>query len=135
MNLLALAAVVVVVLRAHTAPADEARRVALFGCGFLMALGLGTLNDVVAVFSPGGWLEYLRSSPAVVSLGMLRFPGVVLLWYSVLAVRVPHLREAIRRPADGCCCAAACSRRPGHRRSWRWGGWLRAVPSARSARC
>ena len=26
----------------------------------------------------------------------LRFPGVALLWCSVLAVRVPHLREAVR---------------------------------------
>ena len=96
LNLLALAAVVVVVLRAHTAPADEARRVALFGCGFLMALGLGTLTDAVGVFSSGGWLADLRRSPAVLSLETLRFPGIVLLWYSVLAVRVPHLREAVR---------------------------------------
>ena len=26
----------------------------------------------------------------------MRFPGMVLLWYSVLAVRVPHPREMIR---------------------------------------
>ena len=27
---------------------------------------------------------------------LLRFPGILLLWYSVLAVRVPHLREVVR---------------------------------------
>ena len=96
LNLLALAAVAVVALRAHTAPAAEARRVALFGCGFLMVLGLQVVYDVVEVFSPGGWLSNYRWSPAVMTIHLLRFPGIILLWYSVLAVRVPHLREAIR---------------------------------------
>ena len=96
LNLLALAAVAVVVLRAHTAPADEARRVALFGCGFLMVLGLQVVYNVVEVVSPGGWLSNHRWSPAVMAIYLLRFPGIALLWYSVLAVRVPHLREAIR---------------------------------------
>ena len=96
LNLLALAAVAVVVLRARTAPAGEARRVALFGCGFLMFLGLVTAHDVVEAFAPGDWLANYRWSPAGTVVDLLRFPGIVLLWYSVLAVRVPHLREAIR---------------------------------------
>ena len=95
MNLLALAAVAVVVLRAHTAPADEARRVALFGCGFLMVLGLTTVGDVYEAFSPGDVISNIQLSPAVAVMLLLRFPGIVLLWYSVVAVRVPHLREAI----------------------------------------
>ena len=96
LDLLAVAAVVVVVLRARSAPADEARRVRLFGCGFLLALGLGAVHDAVAVLSPGGWLTDFRWTPVVVVVNLLRFPGIVVLWYSVLAVRVPHLREAIR---------------------------------------
>ena len=96
LDLLAVAAVVVVVLRAHGARADEARRVALFGCGFLLALGLGALHDAAQVASPGGWLTDFRWTPAVVAVNLLRFPGIVLLWYSVLAARVPHVREAIR---------------------------------------
>ena len=27
---------------------------------------------------------------------LLRFPGLILLWYAVLAARIPHLREAVR---------------------------------------
>ena len=96
LNLLALAAVVVVVLRAHTAPADEARRVALFSIAFLMYVGLSTTYDVVETLSPGDWLSNFRWSPAVAVVELLRFPGIVLLWYSVLTVRVPHLREVIR---------------------------------------
>ena len=95
-NLLVLGAVVVVVLRAHAAPADEARRVALFSIGFLMCTGLGAGYDVIETFSPGGWPSNFRWSPVVVLVALLRFPGIALLWYSVLAVRVPHLREAIR---------------------------------------
>ena len=53
-------------------------------------------DDVVETFSPGGWLSNYRWSPAVVVVELLRFPGIVLLWYSVLAVRVPHLREVVR---------------------------------------
>lgn len=135
LSLLGFGAAVVVVLRAPTAPTEEARRLALLGIGFLLWIGLMGAYNVVEAFTPGDWLSNYRWSPVVAAIELLRFPGIALLWYSVLAVRVPHLREAIRRPADGCCCAAACSRRPGHRRSWRWGGWLRAVPSARSARC
>ena len=96
LNLLALTAVAAVVLRAHTAPADEARRVAVFGGGFLLCLGLATAYDVAEVLSPGGWMANYRWSPAVAVVELVRFPGLLLLWYSVLAVRVPHLREAVR---------------------------------------
>ena len=95
-ELLALAAVVVVVLRAHTAPAEEARRVALFSIGFLMVLGLAVAYDVVEAFSPGDWMSNYQWSPTIAVVELLRFPGILLLWYSVLAVRVPHLREVVR---------------------------------------
>ena len=94
--LLALGAVVVVVLRAHTAPAEEARRVALFSTGFLMCTGLSALYHVLELFSPGSSLSNFRWSPVLLAAEPLRFPGVALLWCSVLAVRVPHLREAVR---------------------------------------
>ena len=95
-NLLELAAGGVVVLRARTAPADEARRVALFGSGFLMFMGLTAAYDIGEVFVAGGWLANYRWSPAVALVELVRFPGLLVLWYSVLAVRVPHLREAVR---------------------------------------
>ncbi len=90
------AVVVVVVLRAHTAPAEEARRVALFSTGFLMCTGLSALYHVLELFSPGSLLSNFRWSPVLLAAEPLRFPGVALLWCSVLAVRVPHLREAVR---------------------------------------
>ena len=96
LDLLGLGAVAVVVLRAPTAPADEARRVAVFGMGLLLCVGLAAAYDVVEVFSPGDWLSNLERSPAVVAVELLRFPGLLALWYAVLAVRVPHPREAVR---------------------------------------
>ena len=95
-NALSLAAVVVVVLRAHTAPADELRRVVLFGAAFLMWTGLAAAYDVVEAASPGFWLSNYRPGPVLQLIQLLRFPGMVLLWYSVLAVRVPHPREVAR---------------------------------------
>ena len=35
-------------------------------------------------------------SPTVLLMEVLRFPGMVVLWYSVLAARVPHVREVVR---------------------------------------
>ena len=96
LDLLALAAVVVVVRRARTAPAEETRRVALFGIGFLMFVGLAAANGVVEAFSPGDRLSNYQWSPTIGVRELLRFPGILLLWYSVLAVRVPHLREVVR---------------------------------------
>ena len=52
--------------------------------------------DIVEASLPGSWVSNYRWFPAVMAVDLLRFPGIVLLWYSVLAVRVPHLREAIR---------------------------------------
>ncbi len=96
LNLLALGAVVVVVLRAHTAAAAERRRVALFGIGFLMCVGLGSAYEVVELFTPGDLVSNYRWTPTIAAAQLLRFPGIVLLWYSVLAVRVPHVREVVR---------------------------------------
>ena len=96
LDVLRLGAVAVVVLRARTAPAGEVRRVVLFGSGFLLAAGLVAVYDVIEAFTPGDWLSNYRWSPAVVVVELLRFPGIALLWYSVLAVRVPHPREVVR---------------------------------------
>ena len=87
------AAVVVVLLRAPAAPAEEARRFALLGIGFLLWKGLVAADTVVEAFSPGGWLSNYRWSPAVAAVALLRFPGIALLWYSVLTARA---REVVR---------------------------------------
>ena len=95
-GLLVLGAVVVVVLRAPTAPAEEARRFALLGIGMLLWTGLVAADNVAEAFSPGDWLSNYQWSPAIVAIELLRFPGIALLWYSVLAARVPHPREVVR---------------------------------------
>ena len=95
-NVLSLAAVVVIALRAHTAPAEEVRRVVVFSAGILLWIGVAAAYDVVEAVSPGFWTANYRSGSAPLLVQPIRFPGVVLLWYSVLAVRVPHPREAIR---------------------------------------
>ena len=95
-NVLSLAAMVVVALRAHTAPAEEKRRVVVFSAGFLMWMGVATAYDLVECFTPGFWLSNYESGSVLLLVQPLRFPGVLLLWYSVLAVRVPHPREVIR---------------------------------------
>ena len=96
LNMLSLGAAVVVVLRAHTAPADETRRVVLFSIGFLMFVGLMSAYNVVEAFTPGDGLSNYQWSPTIAVLQLLRFPGIVLLWCSVLAARVPHVREVVR---------------------------------------
>ena len=96
LDLLALAAVAVVVLRARTASAEEKRRVVLFSVAFLVWLGWVTTEDLVQVFRPGYLLSGFRWTSAGVALQLLRFPVMVVLWYSVLAARVPHPREMIR---------------------------------------
>ena len=95
-NTLSLAAVVAVALRAHTAAPAERRRVALFSIGFLLWMGWVTAYDVAEVFTPGMWGANYRSTPAMTLLQLVRFPGMVLLWYAVLTVRVPHPREVLR---------------------------------------
>ncbi|MXW34837.1 MAG: hypothetical protein F4Z60_04405, partial [Chloroflexi bacterium] len=97
LHLSALAAFAVVGLRARSAPADEARRVLVFSGGFVLYVGSALTYDVIAVFSPGeNWLFTYEWTPSVQVIGLMRFPGMVLLWYAMLAVRVPHLREVVR---------------------------------------
>ena len=96
LELLRLGAVGVLVLRARTAPAEEVRRVALFAAGFLILSGASAGHALVEAFSPGSWLSNHRWTPAVAVVGLLRFPGIALLWYAVRAPRVPHAREVVR---------------------------------------
>ena len=96
LSLQALAAVGVILLRARTAPADEVRRVVLFAGAFCLYLGMETAYDVVEAFTPGPWASNYAWSPYVLLVDLFRFPGMLLLWYSVLAVRVPHPREVVR---------------------------------------
>ena len=96
LNLLALAAVAVVAWRARTAPEDEVRRVVLFSGAFLMYVGSSLAYDVVEAFSPGYWLSNYRWTPYIGAIELFRFPGMLLLWYSVLVVRVPNVREVVR---------------------------------------
>ena len=96
LELLRLGALGVLVLRARMAPADEVRRVVLFAVGFLIWSGAITGYALVEAFSPGSWLSNYRWTPAVGVVELLRFPGIALLWYTVLASRVPHPREVVR---------------------------------------
>ena len=95
-NLSALAAVAVVGLRALSAPVDEARRVLLFAGGFLVYLISTVAYDVPRAAPAGYWLANYEWTSSVWWIALTRFPGVLLLWYSVLAVRVPDLREVVR---------------------------------------
>ncbi len=95
-DLLVLAAVTLVALRAHTASADEVRRVVVFSAGFLLFMGVSAVYDVAEAFAPGDWVSNYRWSPTILLMEVLRFPGLILLWYAVLAARIPHLREAVR---------------------------------------
>ena len=96
LDLLALGAVTLVALRAHTASAEEVRRVVLFSAGFLLFMGVSSVYNVAEVFAPGDWVSNYRWSPTILLMEALRFPGLILLWYAVLAARIPHLREAVR---------------------------------------
>ena len=95
-DLLVLGAVILVALRARTASADEVRRVVVFSAGFLLFMGVSAAYDVAEAFAPGDWISNYHWSPTVLLIEALRFPGLILLWYAVLAVRIPHLREAVR---------------------------------------
>ena len=92
-HLLALAAVGVIALHARTALADEARRVALFSGAFLLYMVSAFAYDLVDTFPPGPWAAKFEWTPYMLTVEMFRVPVMVLLWYSVLAVRVPHPRE------------------------------------------
>ena len=94
--LMSLGAAVVVALRARSAPAGEVKRVVAFSLGFLMHMGLATAYTVSEALSPGSTLSNYRWSWMVFAMEALRFPGLILLWYSVLAARVAHPREMVR---------------------------------------
>ena len=96
LDLLGLGAVTIVALRAHTASADEVRRVVVFSAGFLLFMGVAAVYDLAEAFAPGDWVSNYRWSPTILLMELLRFPGLILLWYAVLAARIPHLREAVR---------------------------------------
>ena len=96
LDLLTLGAVIFIALRAHTASADEVRRVVVFSAGFLLLMGLSAAYNVAEVFAPGDWISNYHWSPTILLMEVLRFPGFLLLWYAVLAARIPHLREALR---------------------------------------
>jgi len=68
----------------------------VFSLGFLVWVGLGTAYDLVEAVSPGSWVSNYEPGSVLALVQPMRFPGMVLLWYSVLAVRVPHPREVIR---------------------------------------
>ena len=96
LNLLALGAATVVALRAHTASTDEVRRVVVFSAGVLLYVAVWAAYDLAEAFAPGDWVSNYRRSPTILLMEVLRFPGLILLWYAVLAARIPHLREAVR---------------------------------------
>lgn len=95
-DLLALAAAVVIMLRTHAAPSDEMRRVVVFGVGFVIYVGSSVAATLAELFSAGMWVSNFQWSPLVLVVVLMRFPGMILLWYSVLAVRVPHPKEVVR---------------------------------------
>ncbi len=80
----------------HAAPADEVRRVVVFGVGFVIYVGSSVAATLAELFSPGMWVANFQWTPIALVVVLLRFPGMILLWYSVLAVRVPHPKEVVR---------------------------------------
>ena len=68
----------------------------VFSVGFFLLMGLSTAYNVAETFAPGDWVSNYRWSPTILVMEVLRFPGFLLLWYAVLAARIPHLREAVR---------------------------------------
>ena len=71
-------------------------RVVVFSVGFFLLMGLSTAYNVAETFAPGDWVSNYRWSPTILVMEVLRFPGFLLLWYAVLAARIPHLRETVR---------------------------------------
>ena len=96
LHLLAFAAAVVVALSPRSAMAGEARRVVLFSVGFAFFLGVWVVYNVGEAFTPGSWLSNFQWSPTLQAMAAMRVPGTILLWYSVMAARVPHARELVR---------------------------------------
>ena len=58
--------------------------------------GLMSAHNVAEALSPGHWVTNYRWTSFFLLIQLLRFPGVVILWFAVLAVRVPSLREVVR---------------------------------------
>ena len=96
LHLLGFAAAVMVPLSARSAPAGEARRTVLFSVGFAVFLGAWVVYNVGEAFTPGSWLSNFQWSPTLQAMAAMRVPGTILLWYSVMAARVPHARELVR---------------------------------------
>ena len=96
LDLLSFAAALVVALRARSAPVAEANRVLVFSVGIAMYLGVTAARNLAEALTPGSWLANYEWSPTILLIELMRFPGLILLWYSVLATRVPHPREALR---------------------------------------
>ena len=71
-DLLVLGAVILLALRAHTASADEVRRVVVFSVGFFLLMGLSTAYNVAETFAPGDWVSNYRWSPTIL---VIAFPG------------------------------------------------------------
>ena len=94
--LLSLGAVATVALRARSAPVGEAKRVVAFSLGFAVYLAGVTVHVIAEALTPGSWLSNYRWSAGVVVMEVVRFPGLILAWYGVLAARVPHIREVLR---------------------------------------
>lgn len=96
LSLLDMAAVVVIALRARSAPPAEARRARLFVTAFVVWMGWVTAYDVVEVFWPGTWASNFRWDVLRMAGDTVRVAGVVTLWYAVLADRVLDLRTVVR---------------------------------------
>ena len=68
----------------------------VFSARFLLYLGVSAASNLAEAFAPGDWVSNFRRSSTILLIEVLRFPGLILLWYAVLAARIPHLREAVR---------------------------------------
>ena len=96
LHLPVLGAAVVAPLCARSAPAGEARRAVLFSVGLGVFMGAWAVYNTVEAFTAGAWLSNFQWSPTLQAMTAVRVPGMILLWFSALAVRVPHARELVR---------------------------------------
>ena len=62
----------------------------------LLYVAVWAAYGLAEAFAPGDWVSNYRRSPTILLMEVLRFPGLILLWYAVLAARIPHLRESVR---------------------------------------
>ena len=96
LHLLGFAAAAAVPLSARSATAGESRRLVLFSLGFAVFLGAWVVYNAAEAFTPGSWLSNFRWSPTLQAMAAMRVPGTILLWYGLMAVRVPYARELVR---------------------------------------